>query len=323
MSPQVASRSSSAPCLLSRRRAFVYCTIVVTVIGWVSTCNICTAGVLVLVERAHYLRVANALVVASSLQKLPPMPDMQPPQASTHKLAPWSIPRKTDSPRPAGTGGRRRDSPRLLIVWTITILLASATVAWGLFLARRVLLLVYVSALLAIGVSPLVQLIERQRLLPIGTLKLPRWLAILIIYLTLLAILSGAGALIVPVLAEQAQELAIAAVGELVPYLGPLLTAIPGISVAASASWQLAIGVVVFYAAQQQTEANLIVPKLMERQVGLSPSGVIIALLFGGALLGIFGAILAIPTAAILQVILQHFVSNGNRNGSMGAQGSG
>ena len=47
----------------------------------------------------------------------------------------------------------------------------------------------------------------------------------------------------------------------------------------------------------------MLVPKVMERQVGVSPVTVIAALLIGGNLLGIVGAILAVPTAAILQVV--------------------
>jgi len=46
------------------------------------------------------------------------------------------------------------------------------------------------------------------------------------------------------------------------------------------------------------------VPKIMERRVGVSPVTVIIALLIGGALFGLVGAILAIPTVAILSVVV-------------------
>jgi predicted PurR-regulated permease PerM len=62
--------------------------------------------------------------------------------------------------------------------------------------------------------------------------------------------------------------------------------------------------VIIFFFLQQQFENHILVPKVMERQVGVSPVTVIISLLIGGALLGIVGAILAIPTAAILQVII-------------------
>ena len=56
-------------------------------------------------------------------------------------------------------------------------------VLWCAFLVRDVLLLIYVSGLLAIGFSPVVRLIERQKVLPIGTRRFPRWLAILVLYL--------------------------------------------------------------------------------------------------------------------------------------------
>jgi predicted PurR-regulated permease PerM len=49
----------------------------------------------------------------------------------------------------------------------------------------------------------------------------------------------------------------------------------------------------------------VLVPKVMERQVGINAAGVITALLIGGTLLGVVGAILAVPTAAILRVIFE------------------
>lgn len=63
-----------------------------------------------------------------------------------------------------------------------------------------------------------------------------------------------------------------------------------------------------FFFVQQQVENHVLVPKVMERQVGISAAGVIVALLVGGTLLGIVGAILAVPTVAILQVIFQELV---------------
>ncbi len=59
---------------------------------------------------------------------------------------------------------------------------------------------------------------------------------------------------------------------------------------------------------QQQVENHLLVPKIMERQVGVSPVVVIVALLVGGSLLGIIGAIWAVPTAAILQVVVEELI---------------
>jgi predicted PurR-regulated permease PerM len=97
----------------------------------------------------------------------------------------------------------------------------------------------------------------------------------------------------------------IAAIGELIPIVGPLLAAVPAIAVAFSVSPGLALGVTIFFVAQQQFENHVLVPKVMSRQVGVSAAVVVIALLVGGSLLGVVGAILAVPTAAILHVLLQ------------------
>jgi predicted PurR-regulated permease PerM len=311
---------------------------------------------------------------------------------------------------------------------------------WAVYLARNALLLIYISALVAIGLSPSVGRIERMRL-PLGR-RMPRWVAILIIYLCFLAVLVGVGVLIVPPLIEQARALwaalpdllhrgqqwlidrgllsreltvgeavaqapgngtdavgtvigavfgffggifglvtililafyllidaerivatltrlfapdnqprvedasrrvvvkvsawlggqlllamiigttaaiglffmgvpyfyvlaLLAGIGEVIPIVGPILSAIPAIIVALTVSPALALAVAVFFFAQQQFENHILVPKVMERQVGVSAGVVIIALLIGGSLLGIVGAILAVPTAAILQVVFE------------------
>jgi predicted PurR-regulated permease PerM len=97
----------------------------------------------------------------------------------------------------------------------------------------------------------------------------------------------------------------IAAIGEMIPVVGPLLAAIPAIAVALSVSPAAALFVAIFFIIQQQVENHVLVPKVMERQVGVSAVVVIVALLIGGSLLGIIGAILAVPTAAILQVLFE------------------
>ena len=95
----------------------------------------------------------------------------------------------------------------------------------------------------------------------------------------------------------------ISGIGEMIPVIGPILSSIPAIAVAASVSPQKALLVLVFFVAQQQLENHILVPKIMSRQVGVSAVTVIVALLIGGSLAGIVGAILAVPTAAILQVV--------------------
>jgi predicted PurR-regulated permease PerM len=91
--------------------------------------------------------------------------------------------------------------------------------------------------------------------------------------------------------------------------VGPVLSAIPAIAVASTISVNKVLLVVVFFIIQQQFENHILVPKVMERQVGVSAVTVIVALLIGGKLLGILGAILAVPSAAILQVLFTEVVA--------------
>ncbi len=338
------------------------------------------------------------------------------------------------------------NNPRRLIVFGVLVSIAALLVVAVLYQVRSVLLVAYVSALFAMGISPLVQLIERRRLLPLGA-RLPRWLAILIIYGVVLGAIVAILGLVIPPLIEQAEELwrtlpqkfdqaqawlvrmgilrqpitlgeavqqtptgggataavstvfgavrnvlggvfalvtvvlltfymlvdsreifsffvrlfprhhraqvasisatvtakvsawlggqlllafiigttsavglglmgvpyfyvlaLISAVGEMIPMIGPILSAIPAILVAVSVSPGLAIGVLVFFVLQQQLENTVLVPKIMGRQVGLSPVAVILSLAIGGELLGVVGAILSVPTAAIIQVLVEELV---------------
>ena len=341
---------------------------------------------------------------------------------------------------------REPNDPRRLIVFGIVVSIAAVLAVVLAYNVRNILLMVYVSALFAMGISPLVQMIERRRLLPVGP-RFPRWLAILLIYAAILGALIIIASIVIPPLVDQANELRrtlpekiaqaqaqlirfgilrrpitiseavqqapaggsgaavstifgavrgvlggifgtitmilltfymlvdsneifsffvklfprrhraqvrsisatvvskvsawlggqlllaliigltsalglglmgvpyfyvlalISAVGEMIPMVGPILSAIPAILVAVSVSPALAAGVAVFFIVQQQLENTVLVPKIMGRQVGLSAVTVIVALGIGGQLLGVVGAILAVPTAAIVQVLVQELVT--------------
>ena len=97
----------------------------------------------------------------------------------------------------------------------------------------------------------------------------------------------------------------IAGIGEMIPIVGPLLAAVPAILVALTVSPGLALGVAVFFLVQQLLENNVLVPKVMGTQVGLSAVTVIASLAIGSELLGMAGALLAVPTAAIVQVLFE------------------
>ena len=292
----------------------------------------------------------------------------------------------------------------------------AVVIIWSAYLARGVLLLLYISGLLAIGFSPIVRVIERQKALPIGTRRFPRWLAILILYVAILGTLTAIGALVFPPLIDQAQQLwsalpdmfeqaqqfliakgilsehltlreavqrapgaggseavgrtvvsavvgvvggivglitililtfyflvesdalrrtllrlfpredrprvdatartittkvsawlggqlllagiigstsalglwalgipffyvlaLLSAIGELIPVVGPILASIPAIAVASTVSVNKVLLVIVFFVLQQQVENHVLVPKVMERQVGVNPEAVIVA----------------------------------------------
>lgn len=100
----------------------------------------------------------------------------------------------------------------------------------------------------------------------------------------------------------------IAGVLEIVPMIGPIVSAIPAILVALTMSPLLALSVVALYFIVQQVENNILVPLVLKKSVGLSPIVTIFALMVGGRLAGIVGAILAVPMVLVLQVTLHAFL---------------
>ncbi|PYR29349.1 MAG: hypothetical protein DMF98_00010 [Acidobacteria bacterium] len=334
----------------------------------------------------------------------------------------------------------RRMLQTVLTVAAVTILVA---IFWA---AREALMLVYISALIAMGFSPLVHMIERPRAggrLP----AVPRWLAILVIYLTVVGIVVIIGLMVVPPLVAQSVALwdrlpdefnrfqsfliryrilrgpitlaeavrsapqgsganavgtvlvavssviggvfglitiiilsfylliearamfeywirfvpaarrgdvaiaareavlkvsawlsaqfvlagvmgtfaavglglmgvpyfyvvaLVAAIGETIPIVGPVIGGITAVAVAITVSAKLAAMVGAYFLILHQLEANILVPKIMERRVGVSPVAVMVALLIGGSLWGLIGAILAIPTVAILSIIVDQIAA--------------
>jgi predicted PurR-regulated permease PerM len=106
----------------------------------------------------------------------------------------------------------------------------------------------------------------------------------------------------------------IAAIGELIPVIGPTVGAIPALAVALLHSrWQF-WAVLVFAIVLQKVENWFIVPRVMSKKVSVSPLAVFVAFMIGASLLGVIGAIIAIPVAAIVQVAFEEvFVKHRER----------
>ncbi len=96
----------------------------------------------------------------------------------------------------------------------------------------------------------------------------------------------------------------VAAVGEAIPMVGPILSAVPAILVALTQSPLLALLTAVMYLGVQQVENNFLVPRIMGRAVELHPLAVVLSLLVGAELMGVPGAIVAVPVAAAISVLL-------------------
>ncbi|MFL5680593.1 MAG: AI-2E family transporter [Chloroflexota bacterium] len=107
------------------------------------------------------------------------------------------------------------------------------------------------------------------------------------------------GATVNPVFSRFALLLSIiAGVLELLPIIGPIIAAIPAVLLAATAGVQPAIWAIALYTLVQQVENNVLVPKIQGDAVELHPSAVMFALVVGGAIGGLLGAILALPITA-------------------------
>lgn len=93
---------------------------------------------------------------------------------------------------------------------------------------------------------------------------------------------------------------------EIVPTIGPTIAAIPAIIVALTVSVPLAIVVAVSYVAIQLFESQLLVPRVMQKAVGLNPIIIILGIIIGGKLLGPIGSLLAIPLISLFIVVYKN-----------------
>ncbi|MEO3791081.1 AI-2E family transporter [Nonomuraea sp. B10E15] len=95
---------------------------------------------------------------------------------------------------------------------------------------------------------------------------------------------------------------------DLVPLVGATIGAVFVSLVALLQSLPAGIACAIFFVLYQQVENYFIYPKVMKRSVDVTPAVTVIAALFGGALLGIVGALLAIPVAAAISLIIREVV---------------
>lgn len=96
----------------------------------------------------------------------------------------------------------------------------------------------------------------------------------------------------------------IVAITDLIPLVGATIGAALVTGLALFTNVRSGIVVGGFFLAYQQLENYVIYPRVMKRSVDVSPASAIVAVLVGGSLLGVLGALLAIPTTAAVQLVL-------------------
>ncbi len=101
---------------------------------------------------------------------------------------------------------------------------------------------------------------------------------------------------------------AVAGLTNFIPYFGPFIGAIPAMVVAAFQSPSMVLWVAGAYVVIQQIEGMFLTPTIIGRRTGLTPLAVVFSVLAGGALAGVWGMVLGVPTVAVLRVILREIL---------------
>lgn len=97
---------------------------------------------------------------------------------------------------------------------------------------------------------------------------------------------------------------------EIIPTMGPIIAAVPAVIVALTVSPTMALIVIGVYMLIQAVENNILVPRIMEKAVGLHPVAVILGVIIGSKLLGVAGALLSIPFISLVVVVYRNLIAN-------------
>jgi len=94
----------------------------------------------------------------------------------------------------------------------------------------------------------------------------------------------------------------------IIPFLGPIIGVVPAILVALSYDFLMVVKILALMAVVQQLEGNLITPQIMGKRIQTHPVMIIIIILFSGSLFGFLGILLAVPTYAVLKVLIKNAI---------------
>ena len=94
----------------------------------------------------------------------------------------------------------------------------------------------------------------------------------------------------------------------IIPVVGAAVTIVLALMVAAIDSWTRVLGIAIFYVIWVQVENSFLIPRIMGSRVGLPGLGILVALLLGSELGGVLGAIVSVPTAVLVSVLLDEYL---------------
>jgi predicted PurR-regulated permease PerM len=95
---------------------------------------------------------------------------------------------------------------------------------------------------------------------------------------------------------------------EIIPVLGPIVSAVPAIIIGFGISPFLGFGAIAVAFLVQQLENYILVPKIMEKSVGVSPIITLVAITIGARLAGIVGVIISVPMVITIQVLIKEYL---------------
>ena len=106
----------------------------------------------------------------------------------------------------------------------------------------------------------------------------------------------------------------IAGIADIIPYFGPVIGIIPAVIFALLDSPLKALWVIIIFTVIQQIENDLITPKIIGESIGIHPITVIVSLIIGGEIMGIWGMVLAVPAVAVGKIVFSFFMEKLNKN---------
>lgn len=134
----------------------------------------------------------------------------------------------------------------------------------------------------------------------------------------LVSVVAGVAAYIALLVIGVPAALALAAwvaLTDLLPLVGATIGAVPAVLVAFFQGWPTGVAVAAYFLVYQQVENHAVQPVVMRRTTNLNPLIVLVAVLLGAELLGVLGALIAIPVAGMIQIVVQDQIDHRLRRG--------